>query len=291
MEVVQECFLRRAVQEQYILKMTDSKEILLLFLMDNEECKELLFSHYLDQNNSRSTHSVQPDSTPAPVAVSEEAERQPEPEPTHVPVSSEPGPSHVAASTFIRRPESPRSVSRKEQLNALGRQSLFLQDAVEALYQVGKKMDWLNLTASEEMESAKVELSKIVEAFSTLPEDLKEAFAKFQQLEEQLLLEEQSQLRTVESKTVAVLEYTDSRISDHDANIHAMAKVISSFDEKLAKFEEHQDNVLKVLRSIDHTVSELNARKGEGQPDSSRVSAQRSPGQESQARSSEHESS
>ncbi|KAL6580455.1 hypothetical protein OROMI_008479 [Orobanche minor] len=152
-------------------------------------------------------------------------------------------------------------------------------------------MDWLNLTASEEMESAKVELSRIAVAFSTLPQDLKEAFANFQKLEEQLLLEEQSQLRTAESKTVAVLEFTDSRISDHDAKIHAMAKVISSLDEKLAKFEERQDNVLKVLRSIDHTVSELNARKGESQPDSSRVSAQRSPGQESQARSSEHESS
>ncbi|KAL6529105.1 hypothetical protein OROHE_014849 [Orobanche hederae] len=278
-------------EEEFILNVTDSKEILLLFKMDNEDCKELIYSHYLDLDNSRSTHPVQPDSTPVPVAVSIEAERQQEPEPTPVLVSSDPEPSHVAASTSIRRPESPCSVARKEQLNALGRQSMFLQDAVEALYQVGKEMDWLNLTASEEMESAKVELSKIAVAFSTLPQDLKEAFANFQKLEEQLLLEEQSQLRSVESKTVAVLEFTDSRISDHDAKIHAMAKVISSLDEKLAKFEEQQDNVFKALRSIDHTVSELNARKGEGQPDSSRVSAQRSPGQESQARSSEHESS
>ncbi|KAL6554633.1 hypothetical protein OROHE_007372 [Orobanche hederae] len=278
-------------EEEFILNVTYSKEILLLFKMDNEDCKELIYSHYLDLDNSRSTHPIQPDSTPVPVAVSIEAERQQEPEPTPVPVSLDPEPYHIAASTSIRRPESSRSVARKEQLNALGRQSLFLQDAVEALYQVGKEMDWLNLTASEEMESAKVELSKIVVAFSTLPQDLKEAFTNFQKLEEQLLLEEQSQLRSVESKTVAVLEITDSRISDHDAKIHAMAKVISSLDEKLAKFEEQQDNVLKALRSIDHTVSELNARKGEGQPDSSRVSAQRSPGQESQARSSEHESS
>ncbi|KAL6548057.1 hypothetical protein OROHE_009762 [Orobanche hederae] len=277
--------------------------------MDNEECKELIFSHYLDQNQSGSFHSVQPDSTPVPVAVSEEAsrdipredlvplpeqseaERQQEPEPTHVPVSSEPEPSLVAASTSIRRPESPRSVARKEQLNALGRQSLFLQDAVDALYQVGKEMDWLNITASEEMESVKVEMTKIAEAFSTLPQDLKEAFAKFQHLQEQSLLEEQSKLRTVESQTVAVLEYTDSGISEHDAKIHAMAKVITSFDEKLAKFEEQQDNVLKVLRSIDHTVSELNARKGEGQPDSSRDPAQRSLGHEPQSRRSEHDSS
>ncbi|KAL6532578.1 hypothetical protein OROHE_014000 [Orobanche hederae] len=278
-------------EEEFILNVTDSKEILLLFKMDNEDCKELIYSHYLDLDNSRSTHPIQPDSTPIPVAVSIEAERQQEPEPTPVPVSSDPEPSHIAASTSIRRPESPRSVAKKEQLNALGRQSLFLQDAIEALYQVGKEMDWLNLTASEEMESAKVELSKIAVAFSTLPQDLKKAFTNFQKLEEQLLLEEQSQLRSVESKTVVVLEFTDSRISDHDAKIHAMAKVISSLDEKLAKFEEQQDNVLKALRSIDHTVSELNARKGEGQPDSSRVSAQRSPGQESQARSSEHESS
>ncbi|KAL6558292.1 hypothetical protein OROMI_018642 [Orobanche minor] len=210
-------------EEEFILKVTDSKEILLLFKMDNGDCKELIYSHYLDLDNSISTHSVQRESTPVPVAVSEEAERQQEPEPTPVPVSSDPEPSHVAASTSIRRPESPRSVARKEHLNALGRQSLFLQDAVEALYKVGKEMDWLNLTASEEMESAKVELSRIVVAFSTLPQDLKEAFANFQKLEEQLLLEEQSQLRTVESKTIAVLEYTDSRISNHDAKIHAMA--------------------------------------------------------------------
>ncbi|KAL6547455.1 hypothetical protein OROMI_023176 [Orobanche minor] len=155
-------------------------------------------------------------------------------------------------------------------------------------------MDWLNLTASEEIESAKVEMTRIDKAFSTLPQDLKEAFAKFQHLEEQSMLEEQSKLHSIESQTVAVLEYTDSRISDHDAKISEMAKFITSFDEKLAKFQEQQDNVLKVLRSIDHTVSELNARKGEGQSgqsDSSRDPAQRSSDQEPQARRSEHDSS
>ncbi|KAL6568937.1 hypothetical protein OROHE_003678 [Orobanche hederae] len=262
--------------------------------MENEQCEEIIFSHYLDHNHSESFHPVQPDSTPVPVAVSaeashdipredqvplpaqSEAERQQEPEPTPVPLSSEPEQIHVAASSSIRRLESPRTEARKEQLNALGRQSLFIQDAVEALYQVGKEMDWLNLTASEEMESVKVEMTKIAEAFSTLPQDLKEAFVKFQHLEEQSLLEEQSNLRTVESKTVAVLEYTNSRIPDHDAKIHEIANAITSMDEKLANFEEQQDNVLKVLRSIDHTVSEVNARKGEGQSDSSREPAQRS---------------
>ncbi|KAL6580887.1 hypothetical protein OROMI_006810 [Orobanche minor] len=50
-------------EEEFILKVTDSKEILLLFKMDNEDCKELIYSHYLDLDNSRSTHPVQPDST------------------------------------------------------------------------------------------------------------------------------------------------------------------------------------------------------------------------------------
>ncbi|KAL6560250.1 hypothetical protein OROHE_006257 [Orobanche hederae] len=148
------------------------------------------FWSLLDLNHSESFHPVQPDSTPVPVAISEEAsrdipredlvplseqseaERQQEPAPTPIPLSSELEPSHIASSSF-RRPESPRTEARKEQLNALGRQSLYIQDAVEALYQVGKEMDWLNLTASEEMESVNAELTKIAKAFSTLPQDLK----------------------------------------------------------------------------------------------------------------------
>ncbi|KAL6577397.1 hypothetical protein OROMI_011673 [Orobanche minor] len=292
-------------EEQFILNVTDSKEIHLLILMKNEQCKELIFSHYLDHNHSESFHPVQPGSTPVPIAVSVEAscdilreeqvplpeqsvaERQQDPEPTPIPLSSEPEHIHIAASSSIRCPEAPRTEARKEQLNALGRQSLFIQDAVESLYQVGKEMDWLSLTASREMESVKVEMTRIAEAFSILPQDLEEAFAKFQHVEEQSLLEEQSNLRTVGSKMVAIVEYTDSWISDHDAKIHEMAKVITSLDGKLAKFEEQQDSVLKVLRNIDHTVSELNARKGEGQSDTSREPAQRSS---DQARRSEHDS-
>ncbi|KAL6550454.1 hypothetical protein OROMI_020942 [Orobanche minor] len=107
-------------EEKFILSVTDSKEILLLILMDNDQCKELIFSHFLDLNHPESIHPVQRDSTPVPVAVSEEAEREQEPEPTRVPLSSESEPSLVAASSSIRRPKSPRSVARKEQLNALG---------------------------------------------------------------------------------------------------------------------------------------------------------------------------
>ncbi|KAL6585775.1 hypothetical protein OROMI_002419 [Orobanche minor] len=189
--------------------------------------------------------------------------------------------------------QAPRLSSNKSQEGTAqfsGTTVCISQDAVETLYNVGKEMDWLNLTAKEEMESVKGELFKIAEVLRTLPQDLKEAFATFEQLEEQNLLEEQSKLRVVESKTVAVLEHTDSRISDHDAKIKNMSKFIISLDEKLAKFEEQQENVLKVLRHIDHTVSELNARKGENEDnhDANRESARRSQDHGSR---SEHESS
>ncbi|KAL6579521.1 hypothetical protein OROMI_009737 [Orobanche minor] len=296
-------------EEQFVLEVTDSKDILLLLQWDNLHCKELIFSHYLDQNSrlneqgqARTVPPVQPsaaheessqaipheDSGPLPEQAT--AERQQDPTP--VTLSSEPEELHhpAASSSSTRLPDSPRTKARKEHLNSLGRQSVFLQDVVETLYNVGKEMDWLNLTAKEEMESVKGELFRIAEVFRTLPQDLKEAFATFEQLEEQNLLEEQSKLRVVESKTVAVLEHTDSRISDHDAKIKDMSKFIISLDEKLAKFEEQQENVLKVLRNIDHTVSELNARKGENEDnhDANRESARRSQDHGSR---SEHESS
>ncbi|KAL6582064.1 hypothetical protein OROMI_006078 [Orobanche minor] len=296
-------------EEQFVLEVTDSKDILLLLQWDNLQCKELIFSHYLDQDSrlneqgqARTVPPVQPsaaheessqaipheDSGPLPEQAT--AERQQDTTP--VTLSSEPEELHhpAASSSTTRLPDSPRTKARKEQLNSLGRQSVFLQDAVEPLYNVGKEMDWLNLTAKEEMESVKGELFRIAEVLRTLPQDLKEAFATFEQLEEQNLLEEQSKLRVVESNTVAVLEHTDSRISDHDAKIKIMSKFIISLDEKLAKFEEQQENVLKVLRHIDHTVSELNARKGENKDnhDANRESARRSQDHGSR---SEHESS
>ncbi|KAL6586178.1 hypothetical protein OROMI_002822 [Orobanche minor] len=146
--------------------------------------------------------------------------------------------SSADAPSSSRCPDSPCIESRKEQLNSMGRHTVYIQEAVDALYQVGKEMDWLNLTALEEMSSVKSKLTKIAEVFCTLPQDLKEAFANFQQLEEQSMLEEQSKLRICESKMVDVLQYTNSWISDHDNKIHEMLIFINSLNEKLAKFEE-----------------------------------------------------
>ncbi|KAL6558173.1 hypothetical protein OROMI_018523 [Orobanche minor] len=280
----------------------------------------LIFIHYLAENHSRLKEQNQsnvippvqqgsvrvpavvpaaheessranPQKESVPLQEQETAERQQEQETTHVPLSTEPQEvSYAVASSLFRCPDSPRTKSRKEQLDSLGRQNVFIQEAIYALYQVGKEMDLLNLTASEEISSVRGELTKIAEVFRTLPQDLKEAFANFQQLDEQSLIEDQSKLHIIESKMVAGLEYTDSRISDHDVKIRDMSKFVNSLDEKLAKFKKQQDNILKVLRSIDHTVSELNARNGEGNHDANREPAQRSSDQDPQSRRSEHES-
>ncbi|KAL6579304.1 hypothetical protein OROMI_009520 [Orobanche minor] len=192
-----------------------------------------------------------PQEEPVPLPEQEIAERQQEQEPTPVPLSTESqemphvaAPSSADAPSSSRRPDSPRIEARKEHLNSLGRKTVFIQEAVDALYQVGKEIDWLNLTASEEMLSVKSELTKIAKVLRTLPQDSKEIFANFQQLEEQYLLEEQSKLCICESKMVAGLQYIDSRISDNDNKIHEMSVFINSLDEKLTKFEEQQDNVL-----------------------------------------------
>ncbi|KAL6581022.1 hypothetical protein OROMI_006945 [Orobanche minor] len=208
----------------------------------------LLTIHYLAQDHSRLKEKnqseeaippVQQDSVPVPTAVpvaNEEtsraipeeepvplqehaiAERQQEEEATPIPLSTKPQEAHVVAPSSAhapsssRCPDSPCTGARKEQLDSLDRQTVFIQEVVDALYHVGKEMDWLNLIASEEMSSVKGELTKIAEVFRTLPQDLKQVFANFKQLEEQSLLEEQSKLHICEAKTAAALQYTDSRL-------------------------------------------------------------------------------
>ncbi|KAL6518294.1 hypothetical protein OROMI_033995 [Orobanche minor] len=115
-------------------------------------------------------------------------------------------------------------------------------------------MDWLNLTTSEEMSSVKSELSKIAEAFRVFSQDMKQALSNLQHRQKKTLLEEQSKCRVCETKTTAALQYTDSQLTGHDNKIGDMSVFINSLVDKLSKFEEQQDNVFKVLHSIDHTV-------------------------------------
>ncbi|KAL6579773.1 hypothetical protein OROMI_007797 [Orobanche minor] len=154
------------------------------------------------------------------------------------------------------RSGSPHTEARKEQPESLGRQIDFIQDAVVGLYKVEKEMDWLNLTATKEMPSVKAELSNIAEAFRVLPQVMKQALSKLQQRQEQILLKEQSKLRVYEA-TVAALQISDSQLTRHDNKIDDMSLFIKALADKFSKFEKEQDNVLKLLQSIDHTVSKI----------------------------------
>ncbi|KAL6575883.1 hypothetical protein OROHE_000354 [Orobanche hederae] len=227
------------------------------------------------------SHAI-PQEEHVPLSEQANAERQQEVETTPVPLSAEaPEAPFFGASSSANAPapvicpESPQEEARTERLENLDQQTVFLKDVVDALYQVSKEMDWLSLSATEETASIQSELSKIAKAFQEFPEEMKKTISEFEQQQEAILLQEQSNLRICESKTVAVLEYSDSRISGHDKNIKEMTLFINSLAEKLSKFEEQHENVLKVLRSIDHTVSEMNAKKGEVAQDEIREPAPR----------------
>ncbi|KAL6576132.1 hypothetical protein OROHE_000603 [Orobanche hederae] len=231
-----------------------------------------------------------------PLSEQATAERQKEVETTPVPLSTEApeaptlGASSANAPNYVICTES-QEEARTEHLEDLDRQTVFLQDAVYALYQVGKEMDWLNLLAKEESASIQSELSNITKSFKEFPEDMKNIIAELQKQQEQILLEEQSRLRVCESKTVVALDFSDSRIADHDKKIKEMSLFINSLVEKPSKFEEQQENILKVLQSIDHNVSEINVKKGEVVQDETRESAPMRPSDRdsSRSQSSRHE--
>ncbi|KAL6577498.1 hypothetical protein OROMI_009826 [Orobanche minor] len=290
-------------EELFILNVTGTLDIQLLIKWEDQRCQDLIRTHYLAQDATRLTEQGKSaDETPKEVVLEEnllqdqnvtgtQEEVIPHVQIDDIPVcSSNPNQDNVsrdipheesvpmlnqanaARQQLVEHPATPSSSTatpssskhpQLEKLETISRQTIFLTDAVNALYNVSKEMDWLNLAATEEMSSVKSELTKIAQAFSVLPQDMKKAISDFQQIQEQSLLEEQSKIRISESKIVAILEYTDSRISGHDRKIEDMTNFINSLAEKLSRFEEQQENVLKVLHSIDHTVSRLNARKGE----------------------------
>ncbi|KAL6555881.1 hypothetical protein OROHE_007155 [Orobanche hederae] len=66
-------------------------------------------------------------------------------------------------------PESPKSMLRKERLEALGHHTVFIQDAVSALQKVGKALGKLNLSAAEEIGGVTSDLSNIANVLQVLP--------------------------------------------------------------------------------------------------------------------------
>ncbi|KAL6562807.1 hypothetical protein OROHE_005394 [Orobanche hederae] len=272
-------------EEDFILEITEVKEAQPLIQWDDEYCHMLIVSHFMSQDAARQEEkgkSAVPDQT-ARVVILEE------PQSTKF-ATGHPGASSSQAPTPVIRPES-QANARTEHLEDLSRQTVFLSEAVDALYNVGKEMDWLNLSAIEESASIQDELSKIKKAFDEFPRDMKSIVAELQKQQEKILLDEQSKLRISESKSVAALDYSNSIVADHDKKIEEMTLFINSLVERLAKLEEQQDNVVKVLQSIDLTVSELNVKKGEEAQEEYRESAQRRPSDRdsSRSQSSRHE--
>ncbi|KAL6584367.1 hypothetical protein OROMI_003656 [Orobanche minor] len=97
-------------------------------------------------------------------------------------------PTHRAALLMLTGPEepmiiqeSPRSALRTERLEALGHQTVFIQDAVNALHKVGKALDKMNLSAAEEIGGVTSDLYNIANALQVLPQLIKVALSNIQQ--------------------------------------------------------------------------------------------------------------
>ncbi|KAL6564778.1 hypothetical protein OROMI_016228 [Orobanche minor] len=125
--------------------------------------------------------------------------------------------------------ESPRSTLRTERLEALGHQTIFIQDAVNALHKVGKALDKLNLSAAEEIGGVTSALSNIANALQVLPQLIKVALSDIQQHKKEILEKEQAKYTLFAARSAIALK----------------------------------DDVLDLVQSINSHVSEINARKGE----------------------------
>ncbi|KAL6579277.1 hypothetical protein OROMI_009493 [Orobanche minor] len=162
-------------------------------------------------------------------------------------------PTHHAALLILTRPEelvaipqSPRSKLRKERLEALGRHTVFIQDATDALHKVGKALNPLNLFAAVEVGGL-----------------LKMALANIQQQKKELLEKEQAKYSTFVARTAIALKESGTKLTGHDKNLDDLSLSLQSLADKFSKIKGKQDDVTDLVHSINSHVSEINARKGE----------------------------
>ncbi|KAL6588257.1 hypothetical protein OROMI_001235 [Orobanche minor] len=108
-------------------------------------------------------------------------------------------PTHHAALLMLTGPEElvirqelPRSALRTERLEALGHQTVFIQDAVSALHKVGKALDKLNLSVAEEIGGVTSHLYNIANALQALPQLIKVALSNIKQKRKEILEQEQA---------------------------------------------------------------------------------------------------
>ncbi|KAL6537361.1 hypothetical protein OROMI_025895 [Orobanche minor] len=169
-----------------------------------------------------------------------------------------PGPEEKLA-----RPGSPRSEIKKDSFAALGSHTVFIQDAVDVLRKIERALDWLNVSATEELGSAKSELSNVAEALQVLPQVLKVALSNIQQRRQELLEKEQAKYRTFEVRTAIALKESGTKLTGHDKNLDNLSLSLRTLADKFSNIEEKQEDVVNLIHSIDSHVSEIHARKGE----------------------------
>ncbi|KAL6556234.1 hypothetical protein OROGR_005522 [Orobanche gracilis] len=162
------------------------------------------------------------------------------------------------------QPESPRTKQKKALLEEVGLKTMFLQDTVQALYSLGKEIDWLRETAMEEVGGLKRELSDVAEAIRSLPPSLTLILWRLKNRQEELLKAEQSKLRVCENKSAEAMALTAEHLRSHDSQIKDMAEVLTTLVRKVNSIEETQQEATKLLISIDTKVSSVDESiKGE----------------------------
>ncbi|KAL6542466.1 hypothetical protein OROMI_024068 [Orobanche minor] len=163
----------------------------------------------------------------------------------------------------VIRQESPGSALRKERLEALGHQTVFIQDAVNALHKVAKALDKLNLSAAEEIGGVTSDLYNIANALQVLPQLIKVALSNIQQKRKEILETEQAKYTSFAARSVIALKASSTKLTGHDKNLDDLSLSLQTLADKFNRIKGKQDEVFDLVQSIDSHVSEINARKGE----------------------------
>ncbi|KAL6543401.1 hypothetical protein OROHE_010023 [Orobanche hederae] len=163
----------------------------------------------------------------------------------------------------VIRQESPRFTLRTEHLEALGHQTIFIQDAVNALHKVGKALDKLNLSAAEEIGGVTSALFNIANALQVLPQLIKVALSNIQQQKKEILEKEQAKYTTFAARSAIALKASGTKLTGHDKNLDDLSLSLQTLADKFSRIKGKQDDILDFVQSINSHVSEINARKGE----------------------------
>ncbi|KAL6558339.1 hypothetical protein OROMI_018689 [Orobanche minor] len=163
----------------------------------------------------------------------------------------------------VIRQESPRSALRTERLEALGHQTVFIQDADNALHKVGKALDKLNMSAAEEIGGVTSDLYNIANALQFLPQLIKVALSNIQQQRKEILEKEQAKNTSFAARSAIALKASGTKLTGHDKNLDDLSLSLQTLADKFNSIKGKQDDVLDLVQNINSHVSEINARKGE----------------------------